>query len=620
MNRRRFKTAFILGAGLGTRLRPLTARCPKPLLDIGGRPLITYIMDNLVAIGVDRLIVNTHRCSEVYTQKFPDHQWRGVPIIFSHEPILLDTGGGLKNIEGFLEEDEAIICCNGKLITDLPLIKLIERHEQTRPEATLVLRSQGFPLNVDLDENGHVCDIRHILGKPGVRSYLFASIYAVEKSFLRHLQPGRIESVVDAFVRRIREEPGSIRGIVLDEGSWEDVSNIEVYKRVTSRFAAQSSGSSACGSAVPLHQAAGNSAAPTQLNRTVTKTELELEMLGFAREALGLSEFVVMNLVPFQGGGSDRCYFRLSWASHGSAILVHYDPRRVENAYFADIAAFLNEIEVAVPRVIRHDPNRCLVLTEDLGDTDLWSLREAPWETRGEMYRQTLDVVHRLHSFPEESFPSDQLRLMESFGPDLYQWEREYFKNNFVRSVCGIVPDPDFEQALEAELSALAARLDAAGRCLVHRDLQSRNVMIYAGRPFLIDFQGMRFGSPFYDLGSLLCDPYVRFCDEEREELLAHSFRLSGRCHDRGIFLSAFWEASVQRLMQALGAYGFLSCRKGITAYFGHIPAGLDNLQRATERVESLPHLRDLCVRCRQALGNQPLKDMIGGHAPSPAR
>ena len=122
---RRFKTAFILGAGLGTRLRPLTERCPKPLLEIGGRPVITYAMDHLLSVGVERFIVNTHHCPEVYLQKFPDMQWRGVPIVFRHEPVLLDTAGGLKNIEDLLGEDQTILCYNGDIIADFPLQGLL---------------------------------------------------------------------------------------------------------------------------------------------------------------------------------------------------------------------------------------------------------------------------------------------------------------------------------------------------------------------------------------------------------------------------------------------------------------------------------------------------------------
>lgn len=226
---RRFKTAFILGAGLGTRLRPLTEGCPKPLLPVGGRPIITYAMDHLLTVGVDRFIVNTHHCRHVYSEVFPEGSWRNTPIVFRHEPILLDTGGGLKNIEDLIDADSAILCYNGDVIASFPLQGLLAVHERTRPVATLALRSEGPLLNVNINEKGEVCDLRHVLGDRGVKSCLFTGVYALETSLLRFLEKGKIESIIPALLRCIVENVGSVRGVVIDEGEWHDIGSPETY-------------------------------------------------------------------------------------------------------------------------------------------------------------------------------------------------------------------------------------------------------------------------------------------------------------------------------------------------------------------------------------------------------
>ena len=320
--------------------------------------------------------------------------------------------------------------------------------------------------------------------------------------------------------------------------------------------------------------------------------------IAFARDALGLPQETEIDCAPLGTRGSDRAYFRLRWKTDQTAILVRYDRGRVENGYFAEIAAFLAEIGVSVPRVICHDPAACLLVLEDLGAVDLWSLRGASWDVRGPLYRKTLALAHRLHSHPADRFPAARVRLADAFGPDLYRWERTYFKNNFVERLCGITIDPSFAIDLEDELAGLAQRIRASGRSLVHRDLQSQNVMIRDGEPFLIDFQGMRFGSPFYDLASLLCDPYVEFTEDEEGGLLSFYYGLAKKEEDWAEFVRRFREASIQRLMQALGAYGFLGLEKGLKEYLDHVPAAVRNLRRAVDRVAGCRRLQELLARC----------------------
>jgi mannose-1-phosphate guanylyltransferase len=232
MSNKQIKTAFILGAGLGTRLRPLTEKIPKPLLPIGGRPIITYAMEHLRSLGVKRFIVNTHHCAEKYAEVFPKNNWEGIPITFRHEKILLDTAGGIKNIEDLIADDERIIVYNGDIITNMPIELLIKKHFELKTSVTLVLRSQGPLLNVNVDKEGFVCDMRHILKNEGVKSCLFAGIYIVENTFLKRLTVGRIESIVLPLVEMIKENPRSVGAVVIDDGNWYDLGTVEEYQRL----------------------------------------------------------------------------------------------------------------------------------------------------------------------------------------------------------------------------------------------------------------------------------------------------------------------------------------------------------------------------------------------------
>lgn len=232
MSSKQIITAFILGAGLGTRLRPLTENVPKPLLPISGKPMITYAMEHLHLLGVQRFIVNTHHCAEKYQEVFPNGSWHGIPITFRHEPVLLDTAGGIKNIEDLIASEERILVYNGDIITNMPIEPLLDKHFSLQTEVTLALRSSGPLLNVNIDQNGFVCDMRHTLKNPGIQSCLFAGIYIIETKFLRRLEAERVESIVPPLVELIKENPRSVGGVVIDDGYWHDVGTIEEYEKL----------------------------------------------------------------------------------------------------------------------------------------------------------------------------------------------------------------------------------------------------------------------------------------------------------------------------------------------------------------------------------------------------
>jgi aminoglycoside/choline kinase family phosphotransferase len=325
-------------------------------------------------------------------------------------------------------------------------------------------------------------------------------------------------------------------------------------------------------------------------------------------EVLGIKEDQPLEIIPIVRGGSARSFYRVRCGSSTSYILMQYDRDRRENNYYASQAGFLRGIGVSVPRIFHHDAAGGIILMEDLGECDLWHYRQATGDIRRRYYFQTLDMIRKLHALRLGDASLVGLPLMEAFGPELYRWEREYFRQHFVRGVCRIELSAAESESLEAELVLLAAGLAGMPACLIHRDLQSQNVMICGNEPVLIDFQGMRYGHPCYDLGSLLYDPYVTFTAAEREELFQYYYCFYQKEYDLAHFRAMFQQASVQRLMQALGAYGFLGRQQNKSEFLAHIPSALANLIEAASDNPRLCLLRNLARRCREALTDKEVK------------
>lgn len=225
---------MILAAGLGTRLRPLTETIPKPLLPIAGRPLIVWNLLLLRRYGVTEVIVNLHHLGHLIERELGDGSRLGLRVSYSHEPVLLGTGGGLKQAEPFFE-GRPFLVLNGDTLLELDLGAVMRFHEQHGGAATLVLRDDPDVDRwgvVELDERQRIVSIngrgrlegRH---RAQLRRRMFAGVHVIHPRVLRDVPPGRESSIIEAYLREI-ERGEAVFGYEMS-GYWSDVGTPERY-------------------------------------------------------------------------------------------------------------------------------------------------------------------------------------------------------------------------------------------------------------------------------------------------------------------------------------------------------------------------------------------------------
>ena len=229
------KTAFVLGAGLGTRLRPLTDERPKPLVPIFNKPLITFAFDHLIAAGVTRFVVNTHHRPEAYSRWLGENngqtEYRGCPGFFRHEPVRLETGGGIKNAADLIG-DEPFLVYNGDVLADFPLQGLIASHQRSGRIATLALRASGGESRIQCDPTtGRITDMRGLIGGRSEPAFLFTGVSVFSPEIFQHIPAGDIVSIIPVLVDLMRSGV-EVGGELIDEGVWFDIGNIPSYMGV----------------------------------------------------------------------------------------------------------------------------------------------------------------------------------------------------------------------------------------------------------------------------------------------------------------------------------------------------------------------------------------------------
>jgi mannose-1-phosphate guanylyltransferase len=224
----RITQAFVLGAGLGTRLRPLTDDRPKPLIPIFQKPLITFALDHLIESGVERFVINTHRLPESFEHVFPENSYAGHSVKLVNEPVLLGTGGGIKNVQSLLGTKPFIVY-SGDILTDVELEPLIEEHFRAQNDVTLGLRrNTGLGAGV-VARNGRIVAITNESNPTD--NFDYANISVWNPKIFRRIPPSQKVSFIPIVTKWIGQN-GRIGGVILEGGKWFNIGSRTEYFEV----------------------------------------------------------------------------------------------------------------------------------------------------------------------------------------------------------------------------------------------------------------------------------------------------------------------------------------------------------------------------------------------------
>ncbi|MCP9452053.1 MAG: NDP-sugar synthase [Nitrospira sp.] len=225
--------AMILAAGFGTRLRPLTEQMPKPLLPIGGVPLIVWNLLLLRRHGFRDVVINLHYLGSMIEQALGDGSRFGLRITYSKERTILGTGGGIKHAEPYFD-GEPVLVLNGDTLVELDLDALIAFHWTHRAAATLVLREDNDAAQWGLVEVGLGHRIVRIRGK-GLENVgptvprMFAGIHILDLRLLQGVPTGAVLSIMDSYIDAIKQRE-RVMGYDMC-GYWSDVGTLERYRQ-----------------------------------------------------------------------------------------------------------------------------------------------------------------------------------------------------------------------------------------------------------------------------------------------------------------------------------------------------------------------------------------------------
>jgi len=601
---------FVPAAGFGERMRPISDYLPKPILPVLGKPVLGHVLEKLTRLGglmVQHIGINLHHKKEPIKEWIEKSPYKS-KVFFFPEDQILDTGGALKNAESFLSESSVFLVHNADILADFDLTKLLEHHFASGNILTLAVHDCRCFNTVAVDSSGN---LKGVVGKAYLsdpakeRLVAFTGIAVYDRAFLKFLPDGK-SSVVDAWMNAAAS--GCRTGTMDVTGSyWTDVGTPSAYaSAVISALRADGetlyfdTGTAGCADAIfngynavekgcSIKQGVslrncivlpGSIPGQGAYENCIIGPDFVLPFVETGTEASSGDGGTLIGI-----GGSDRKYLRVQREGK-TAVLMQCAEGDPDFTRHIEYTRFFRKFALPVPGLISVEPESAIAIFEDLGDMSLYSWLKCPRDSSQveRIYSGALDILVMLHSTITDHVAECPLLANRVFDYDHLRWETAYFIERFIEGVRGMTIHNS--QILDDEFNRLALKVDAFPKTVVHRDFQSQNIMVVQPEtPRLIDYQGARMAPPAYDVVSFLWDPYFRLDDAMRTRLVEYYVdrkHAGDTGFDAEKFLATLLPCRLQRHMQALGAYGFLSSVKGKKYFLKHVPEALRMLKEET--------------------------------------
>lgn len=520
---------LILAAGLGTRLSPLTNRIAKPLIPIVNSSPLEKQIKLAKELGTKKIHVNAHHLAGQIQKAATE---LGVNKVWV-ETELLGTGGPIYRIQKEDEENECgeLLILNGDCEHNLDVKLFLEEAKSSGAICALLAIDNKNVNTLCINKENLLCGIKNKFGADGTKNATFTGISWYSEKALKMLNEN--ERDIRDFWKKLCEN-NYAPFVCITKGNWLDI-----------------------GTPGTLMEAIDNE---------ITKKGFE------AMQTAG-------------SAGSGRMYYRMQSGGH-SLILQQSHSKDLDFERFVSYGKLFNNLKLPVPEIYAVDNINKRVVMQDAGTLRLYDVAQPL------IYYP--EVLAKLITWQEKStevFEQNSELAGRVFDEKDYLWESSYFTENYLQNhLKKYTITNEIPKELTEFFKTIAKKAAKQQRVLMHRDFQSQNIML-KNEIIFIDFQGARNGSIYYDVASLLFDPYMRFSKETIENLfkLWHSANPLLKNIPFKNALEEFLIAGAQRVMQALGAYCFLSKQKKIQSFEQYIKPAEKQLKMLCEEFTS-PH------------------------------